>query len=91
MFDVLRDFALPLLSAAFAVVSSCYSLRRTPLASVDYETGPSIGDAPELHILTNRVAIYQLGEPNKIAGYCSIIAAAVASGVPILVLAHWLN
>jgi hypothetical protein len=83
---ILREAVLPLISVAFAIVASCYSLRRTPLPSVDYWTGPSIGDAPELHILTNRVAIDKLGEPNKIAGWCAIAAAIFGAIVPLWTL-----
>lgn len=88
---MLEDVALPLISVAFAIAASCYSLRRVSLPYVDYETGPSIGDAPEFHILTNTVAINKLGEPNKVAGWCAIIAAAVGSITPLLVLIQRLS
>jgi hypothetical protein len=89
---MLKDVVLPLIGVAFAIAASCYSLRRIPLPSVDYWAGPSIGDAPELHILTNRVAINKLGEPNKIAGWCAILAAIFGAVAPLWALVqHFAN
>jgi hypothetical protein len=84
--NMLKDVVLPLISVAFAIGAGWYSLRRIPLPSVDYETGPSIGDAPEFHILTNRVAIDTLGQPNKTAGWLAISAAIFGAMTPLWLL-----
>jgi hypothetical protein len=85
---MLTDIVFPLISVAFAVAASFYSLRRSCLPFIDQPSGPSIVDTPELHILTHQVAIDKLGEPNKIAGWCAIVAAIFSAITPIWILVH---
>lgn len=78
---MLTEVVLPFAGVGFAVAASIFALRRVPLEF--YENGP---DDPEFRILSNRVAIYKLAEPNKRAALCALIAALFGAIGPIWVL-----
>ncbi len=78
---MVKDVLLPLASAIAACVAAYFALQ--PSKVQVQEHAASISDVPELYILNNRIAISELSNPNRRAGWWAIAAATLSATAPL--------
>jgi len=66
------------IASAIAAIAAAYLALRPANVPIS-EHAASICDVPELYILENRCAIYELARPNRRAGWLAIVAAVLGA------------